>query len=96
VISAPSAQKDTCKLLGFKLKQPGNESVKTVCGKLNFSLFSNNSKATAVTTHQANQSQFICTGNLISCSTHLQSYAKVDNETELEKLRTVAKNKSLI
>jgi len=55
---------------------------------------SNNSKATAVTTHQVNQSQFICTRKLVSCSTHLQFYAKVDNETKLEKIRTVAKNKS--
>jgi len=54
----------------------------------------NNGKATAVITHQANQSQFICTMKLVSCSTHLQSYAKIDNETKLEKLRTVAKNKS--
>jgi len=43
---------------------------------------SNNSKATAVTTHQANQFQFICTRKLVSCSTHLQSYVKVDNETK--------------
>jgi len=53
-----------------------------------------NSKVTVVTTHQANQSQFICTRKLASCSTHLQSYANVDNATKLEKLRTVAKNKS--
>jgi len=57
------------------------------------SQISNESKATAVTTHQANQSQFICTRKLVSFSTHLQSYVKVDNETKLEKLRTVAKNK---
>jgi len=31
---------------------------------------------------------------LVSCSTHLQSCAKVDNETKLDKLRTVAQNKS--
>jgi len=53
-----------------------------------------NREATAVTTHQVNQSQFICTRKLVSCSTHLQSYAKVNNETILEKLCTVAKNKS--
>ena len=57
--------------------------------------FVNNSKATAVTTHQANQSQsFICTRKLVSCSTHLQSYAKVDNEIKLEKLRTVLRTKA--
>jgi len=38
--------------------------------------FSNNSKATALNTHQANQSQFICTRKRVSCSTHLQSLFK--------------------
>jgi len=51
------------------------------------------SKVIAVTTHQANQSQFTFTRKLVSCYTHLQSFAKIDNnETILEKSRTVAKN----
>jgi len=45
-----------------------------------------------VTTYQENQSQFICTRKLDSCQTHLQSYAKVDSETILEKPPTVANN----
>jgi len=55
-------------------------------------LYQQNSKVTAVTTHQAIQSQFIFTRNLLSCVAHLQSYAKVDNETIIEKPRTVAAN----
>ena len=45
-----------------------------------------------MTTHQANQSQFVFTRKLVLCLTHLQSFAKIDNETILEKPGTVPKN----